>query len=84
MEALPTTMSRLGLSNARDLTSAAYATSLHFAQELKLRILGNAEENSPPSLQPGLLPHITLFIRVSKLGCVEVDSQTDLTAQLGS
>ena len=37
---LPTTMGGLGLSCARDIAPAAYATSVLTAQDLKLRILG--------------------------------------------
>ena len=56
---LPTAQGGLGLGCAKDIAPAAYATSALTAQDLKLRILGRSEEDSPANIQPALLTYLS-------------------------
>ena len=68
-------MGGLGLTCARDIAPAAYATSLLTAQDLKLRILGRTEQYSPANIKPALITYLG-----AKMGEeVTTDSLTGVT-----
>ena len=60
---LPTSMGGMGLISALDHAPAAYATSVVSAQDLKLRILDRAEQDSPPDIKPALLTYLNTKTR---------------------
>jgi hypothetical protein len=56
---LPTAFGGLGLTCARDIAPAAFAASVISAQDLKIRILGRTEEESPVNIQQPLLTYLS-------------------------